>query len=352
MSDLAPVTTIDLPSFTVTITESPAEVSAAPLPMTPDLSTYDTIVVAFSGGKDSLACLLHLLEMGVPREKIELWHHDVDGQEGSTLMDWACTRDYCRKVASSFGVPIYFSWKEGGFEREMLRANAPTAPIKFETPTGTQTIGGAGPSNTRRQFPQVSPDLRVRWCSAYLKIDVCASAIRNQERFQGRRTLVVTGERAEESASRAKYLTFEPHRADLRDGRKSRHVDQWRPVHAWTEVQVWTIIERWLINPHPAYRLGWGRVSCAACIFGSPAQWASLRIVNPAQFNTIAGHERAFGKTIKRKLNVVQTANAGTAYVMDPVDIAAALSPTFDEPIFLSEWKRPSGAFGESCGPT
>lgn len=55
-------------------------------------SSYDVVIVAFSGGKDSLACLLHLLELGVPRSKIELWHHDVDGREGSTLMDWPCSR--------------------------------------------------------------------------------------------------------------------------------------------------------------------------------------------------------------------------------------------------------------------
>jgi hypothetical protein len=57
----------------------------------PDLSTYDRFVIAFSGGKDSIACFLHLLESGVQREKIELWHHDVDGREGNHFMDWPCT---------------------------------------------------------------------------------------------------------------------------------------------------------------------------------------------------------------------------------------------------------------------
>ena len=40
----------------------------------PDLSTYDRILVAFSGGKDSICCLLRLLELGVPRSKIEQLH--------------------------------------------------------------------------------------------------------------------------------------------------------------------------------------------------------------------------------------------------------------------------------------
>lgn len=319
-----------------------------------DPRSYDRTVVAFSGGKDSLACLLHLLESGVPRERIELMHHDVDGREGSRLMDWPCTRAYCDAIARAFGVPLYFSWKAGGFEREMLRENAPTAPIFYETPDGVRSSGGAGKPNTRLQFPQVSPDLSVRWCSAYLKIDVCAAALRGQERFLGKRTLVVTGERAEESSARARYRTFEPHRADLRNGRIPRVVDAWRPVHTWSERDVWAIIERWLVNPHPAYRLGFGRVSCARCIFGSPNQWASARAVDPVSFERVAAYEARFGKTIQRKLTVVQLADRGTPYRMTQADVDAALSETFAEHVFLTgaTWKLPSGAFGDSCGPT
>ncbi len=38
-----------------------------------DLASYDKIIVYFSGGKDSLACLLLLLVLGVDPTKIELW---------------------------------------------------------------------------------------------------------------------------------------------------------------------------------------------------------------------------------------------------------------------------------------
>jgi len=322
-----------------------------------DLASYDVIIVAFSGGKDSLACLLHLLDLGVPKGKIELWHHDVDGCEGSTLMDWPCTRAYCEAVAEAFGVPIYYSWKVGGFEGEMARDDAPTAPTRFEVPggpggPGLREAGGKGPKGTRKLFPQVSPDLSVRWCSAYLKIDVCAVAIRHQKRFNHARTLVVTGERAEESAARAKYKTLEPHRADRRNGKLRRHVDQWRPVHAWSREQVWGIIERYQINPHPGYRLGWGRLSCAACIFGNESQWASLRVVNPSQFATIVAKEAASGKTIKRKLSVLETAAKGKAYVMRDEDIKAALSTDWSEPIIVTDWQLPAGAYGDSNGPT
>ena len=70
------------------------------------------------------------------------------------------------------------------------------APILFETPHGVMRTGGAGPRNTRLLFPQTSADLSVRWCSAALKIGVGAASVAGQDRFLGRRTLVVTGERA------------------------------------------------------------------------------------------------------------------------------------------------------------
>jgi hypothetical protein len=39
---------------------------------------YDHVVVAFSGGKDSTAAFLHLLECNIPKSRIELWHHESE----------------------------------------------------------------------------------------------------------------------------------------------------------------------------------------------------------------------------------------------------------------------------------
>lgn len=318
----------------------------------PDFQSYDHILVAFSGGKDSLACLLHLLDLGVPRTRIELWHHRIDGEEGA-LMDWPITESYCDLVAAAFCTPIFFSWKEGGFEREMLRNESPTAPIHFQSVDGLYTTGGVGPQGTRRKFPQVSGNLSVRWCSAYLKIDVAAAAIRNDPRFAGKRTLVVTGERGEESPGRAKYAVFEPHKADLREGKSRRHVDHWRPVHAWSESEVWGIIRRYRVNPHPAYWLGFGRVSCMKCIFGSPNQWATVRALDPKGFTRIAEYEDEFGLTIHRIYSVIDRANQGTPYPMlSSKWRSIAMSKHYDEPVFLDHWEYPAGAFGESVGPT
>ena len=241
-----------------------------------DLYSYDRYIVSFSGGKDSTALLLFLLDNGVPKEKIELWHQEIDGR-GRSLFDWEVTPDYCRKLGEAFNIPVYFQWKVGGFEREMTRTESLTAPVCFELPDGSiqQTGGDRGKPSTRNKFPQPSPDLRVRWCSAYLKVDVCATALRHQERFQNIRTLVLSGERGEESKQRAGYAIIEPDRADLRNGRNPRYIDRFRPIRDWKEQQIWDILEKYRVRPHPCYFMGFGRCSCKFCVFGNCHQFAS-----------------------------------------------------------------------------
>lgn len=335
---------------------------------TPDLTSYDTVIVTFSGGKDSLASLLRTLELAkeqgrdlIADKAIELWHHDVDSPEEvearGSFMDWPVTPAYVRAVADELGIPVYFSWKVGGFLREMLRKDSLTAPTKWEEPGGLigQAGGERGKPSTRLRFPQVSADLSVRWCSAYLKIDVGSAAIRNQPRFLGKRTLVVSGERAEESPGRARYKQFEPDRAHLPG---KRHVDHWRPVHQWKTTEVWEIIRRWGIVAHPAYRLGMGRVSCAFCIFGSPNQWATLKELLPEGFDRIAVLEKKFGSTIHRTLSVTERAEKGTAYPISDADVREGrrlvVKTTYNAPIRVSpkDWVLPAGAYAEAAGPT
>lgn len=80
-------------------------------------------------------------------------------------MDWPVTESYCIAIAKAFGVQITFSWREHGFEGEMLRNGDPTGAVFIPDGEGHRRIGGTGPEGTRRKFPQVSADLGVRWCS-------------------------------------------------------------------------------------------------------------------------------------------------------------------------------------------
>ena len=76
------------------------------LPELLPLEEYDLIIVLLSGGKDSVACFYKLLELGVPRTKIEFWHHDIDGGHPSRHMDWRCTQNYVRALAEAEKVDL------------------------------------------------------------------------------------------------------------------------------------------------------------------------------------------------------------------------------------------------------
>lgn len=318
-----------------------------------DLLSYDKYIVSFSGGKDSTATFLYLLDNGVPLDKIELWHQEIDGR-GNTFFDWEITPDYCKRFAEAFGVPIYYQWKEGGFLRELMRKDSLTAQNCFELPDlSVKCIGGKrGKLATRHKFPQCSPDLSVRWCSSYLKIDVCSAAIINQSRFQNIRTLVLSGERGEESAARARYAIFEPDRSDLRNGKKfCRHVDRYRPIREWKENQVWEIIERYCVRVHPCYYLGWSRCSCKFCIFVAKNQFASAASISPSLMKEVMRLEKEFGCTIKRDMDLSRLIAGGSIYDSVSLELAElATSYSYHLPIFIQDWDLPAGAFGDDCG--
>ena len=345
------------------------------MPKTKKSTELQRFIVAFSGGKDSIGCFLHLLDLGIPSNMIELHHHEVDGREGSVLMDWPITPAYCKAFAKAFNVPIYFSWKVGGFEAEMLKENIRSAPTKFELPDGSITQAGGihGKIGTRRKFPQITPNLSQRWCSSALKIDVGAIVLKNQDRFRGVKTVVVSGERAEEGLTpgkfkaylsgdleddkikgRASYAEFEPDRSDLREGIKyQRHIDHWRPIKNWPVKQVWDIIKKHKVRVHPAYYLGFSRCSCQFCIFGNEHQFATAFKISPERGKKLVNYENDFGATMKRKENLESLVARGTPYAAYTPKLAKlATSTKYNLNIIIDDWKLPPGAYGSSCGPT
>lgn len=257
--------------------------------------------------------------------------------------------------------------REGGFRREMLRNQTRTAPVLFEKPTNTSSSDNAkspgfwtwgksggtdGPLGYRMQFPMPTGNLSIRWCSSALKISVMDAAIRNQKRFDGKVTVVVTGERREESAQRSKYKELEPHRTSC----KKREVWHYRPVIDWSTEQVWAKIQEYGIQPHPCYELGYGRASCRSCIFINNDDWATLDRIDPTITKEIADYEKQFNSTIAydkqrhkkglSQLNVLERSRIGTARDVDPYWVEIANSKTWRIPVWLppEQWKMPPGA--------
>lgn len=361
----------DLINIPVVVQSSLFSESEAPMPALPvgsyfnadyidHLDRYDRVIVSMSGGKDSIAAFLKLMEMGVDVAKVEFWHNCVDGAPGSTVFaDWPFIESYNEELAKAFGVPLYFSWLENGFRGEMLKTNAISAPIISQTPTGDITLARDAKRatlKTRRMFPQQSGSLATRWCSSYLKIDVANRALTNQDRFNNSKTLFITGERREESPGRSRYNQLQHHAVDRRDGKLGRSIDHWRPVLNFTEEQVWQIMERHGVLPNPAYRLGWSRSSCQICVFNSPKIWATMLEHFPDRVREIASYEIEFGKSIHRsQKNVLELAKESTPFIVnDEVALAQSTMTEYQLPIFATDdhpWKLPAGAFSrEGCG--
>lgn len=322
-----------------------------------DISNYDHYMVAFSGGKDSTACVLWLLEQGIEKSQIELWHHLIDGA-CDNFFDWPITGSYVDSLAKALGLSLYFSFRIGGYRAELLKENKRSNDIIYETPKGFQIYQvQKAKIATRRKFPQrAKANNPTRWCTGQLKTDIANIALGHQFRLRNKKTLFITGERAEESANRAKYQIFEFHKKDLRFGKKfTRLIDSIRPVHKWSTKQIWDIIEKYKINPHPCYYLGYARCSCAACIFGSKEQFSTLKVACPEKFSTIANYEKEFETSIifdgKKKIFLEDYVKGVKPYSTNQYYINLVNSREFNEPIFLDKWVKPLGATGDLRGP-
>jgi 3'-phosphoadenosine 5'-phosphosulfate sulfotransferase (PAPS reductase)/FAD synthetase len=209
------------------------------------LNSNSPVLVCFSGGKDSVAMVLHLLELGVSKDRIHLHHHDVDGH-GEKLFDWSCTESYVKAFAKAFDLKLFFSYRKGGIAREIYRNNEPKQDVHFQKEVdGEFYIAPSNKdfSNTRLKFPALSNSMNTRWCSGSVKIDVLRTAIAHNENYLGE-IFILTGERRQESTNREKYEQWELHKTNS----KSRSAIAFRPILEWTEEMVWDIMKRWIVR--------------------------------------------------------------------------------------------------------
>jgi len=183
------------------------------------------LVVSMSGGKDSTATALRVIESGLSARFV-FADTGWEAQE---------TYDYLDMLRHRLGITIDVVGAPGGM---------------------------VGKIKHRAGFPA----RKQRWCTRELKVELIRAYHDELMEREGVDTISVLGIRAEESADRAKMPEFGFD--DLWGG----YV--WRPMIAATIDDVLAIHHRHGIPVNPLYRKGFSRVGCNPCIYATKEEIA------------------------------------------------------------------------------
>jgi len=255
---------------------------------TPNLASYDVILINSSAGKDSQAMLTHVVELadsaGLDRARIIVVHADLG------RVEWEGTRELAEHQALSYGLRFEVVRRDRGDLLEQIEAR------------------GMFPSST------------ARYCTSDQKTSQVAKLMTRlavEHRAAGRtapiRILNCLGIRADESPARAKKTAHGP---DTTATNGRRVVDRWLPIFDWTSNQVWSKIRRSGLPHHPAYDAGMPRLSCVFCVLAGRKELVLAARLNPELAAQYAAIEQRIGHTFKADLSMAQV-------IRDAQEIAA-----------------------------
>jgi 3'-phosphoadenosine 5'-phosphosulfate sulfotransferase (PAPS reductase)/FAD synthetase len=239
------------------------------------------VVVNHSGGKDSQALLIKMLEL-VPRDQLLVVHASLGEFE------WHGALELARDQAADAGVPFIVARAAKTF-LDMVERRFATRP---DVPS----------------FPSSS----TRQCTSDLKRDPIDREVRRYAAAHGYSVILsATGIRAQESAARAKVETFKLNR---RNSVAGRTWFDWAPIHQMLTLEVFATIAQAGQTPHPAYAAGNERLSCVFCIMGSRNDILNGALARPELFARFAEVEARTGYTMhmsrKSLVQLVEEARA------------------------------------------
>jgi 3'-phosphoadenosine 5'-phosphosulfate sulfotransferase (PAPS reductase)/FAD synthetase len=241
-------------------------------------------VVNHSGGKDSQAMMIKLLEI-IPASQMLVVHASLGA------MEWDGALELAQQQAADAGAPFLVARAEKSF-LDMVERRFASRP---EVPSW--------PSASHRQ------------CTSDLKRGPIEREVRRYMKARGM-TLVVscTGIRAAESVSRSK---LSPLKANAAQSKAGRTWVEWCPIFELSTAEVFATIAGAGQQPHAAYAAGNERLSCVFCIMGSKRDIARGAAARPELFARYVELEERTGYTMhmsrKSLTQLVAEASALTA---------------------------------------
>jgi 3'-phosphoadenosine 5'-phosphosulfate sulfotransferase (PAPS reductase)/FAD synthetase len=232
-------------------------------------------VVNHSGGKDSQAMMIRLLEQGVPAEQMLVVHASLGEVE------WHGALELAEKQAADAGVPFIVAravYKDGS-EKTLLNMVEKRFADRPEVPS----------------FP--SPEQRQ--CTSDLKRGPITRETLRYMKAHGLKLVVnCAGLRAAESTSRRKLEPFKQLTSTHALAKAGREAYDWLPIHSLTTAEVFATIKAAGQEPHPAYAAGNERLSCVFCIMGKPSDLANGARHRPELFAKYVELEKTTGYTM------------------------------------------------------
>lgn len=251
--------------------------------MTPDLTTYDAILVNTSAGKDSQAMLdlvVSLARQDGVLDRVQAVHADLGRAE------WEGTAELAQEQCDHYGVPLRIVSRPQGDLLQQIEDR------------------GMFPSSAARYC--TSDQKRGQVSKVYTAI-VKESGITHRQV----RILDCLGIRAQESPARAKK---EPFVRNERMSNGKRIVDTWLPLHEWMVEHVWARIKGSGVRHHPAYDLGMPRLSCVFCVLAPKSALVLAAKHNPELAQEYVALEERIDHTFKHGLSMAEiVAEAQTA---------------------------------------
>lgn len=222
-------------------------------------------VVNHSGGKDSQATLIRLLEIVPPAQLLVV--HATLGH-----VEWPGALELAERQAAAAGVPFVVARARKTF-LEMVERRFATRP---DAPSW--------------------PSAKHRQCTSDLKRGPLEREVRRHMKARGlTRVVNCMGMRAAESTARAKLAPFKRHDGNSKAGREWW---DWLPIHHLSTRDVFETIARAGQSPHPAYAAGNQRLSCVFCVMGSAADAWTGAVHNPELYAEYVALEERTGYTM------------------------------------------------------
>ena len=201
-------------------------------------------IASISGGKDSAAMALHLLEEGISYRNVFYdtgWEHPAVYE----YIDGPLTKAIGKIEIITPPLPT-------------LDENQERVARKYE-----DRLGHVSAMIRWIIKKSIFPSRRIRYCTDYLKIRAIKNLVKEINE-RGDIPVNIVGIRAAESAARAKMPEREI----------SIQLDcaVWRPILSWSTEQVIDIHKRHGLPPNPLYLQGADRVGCWPCIFSRKSE--------------------------------------------------------------------------------